>query len=59
MKNRAAKEETLYTKAQLLRGREWSPRQREQLMALLAEDGSYSLQQARSMIQTFANRRVE
>lgn len=59
MKNRATKEEPLYTKTQLLRGREWSPRQREQLMALLADDGSYSVQQARRMIQTFANRRVE
>jgi hypothetical protein len=59
MKNRAAKDEPLYTKTQLLRGREWSSREREQLMALLADEGSYSVQQAKRMIQTFANRRVE
>jgi hypothetical protein len=59
MTRSAAKEEPRYAKAQLLRGRGWSSREREQLVALLKDDELYTVQQAKRLIQNYANRRVE
>lgn len=59
MRRSAAKEEPLYAKAQLLRGRGWSSREREQLAALLKDEESYTVQQAKRLIQNYSNRRVE
>ncbi|GBG11342.1 hypothetical protein PAT3040_06143 [Paenibacillus agaridevorans] len=59
MTKTTAKEEPRFTKAQLLRGRGWSSREREQLAALLKDEESYTVQQAKRLNQTFTNRRVE
>ncbi|WP_214626666.1 hypothetical protein [Paenibacillus agaridevorans] len=59
MTKSTAKEEPRFTKVQLLRGRGWSSREREQLAALLKVEESYTVQQAKRLTQQYSNRRVE